>query len=434
VNLSTGANTITVVATDGSSNPRTTQITITRAAADTTAPALSITSHTNGQTVTTPGITLAGTATDNGAGGSGITSVTVNSATATGGTATGNNTASWSRSLTLASGANIITVVARDGANNPRTTQITINYSSVPPLTISSLTGNPASPQIAGTSITFTAAASGGTAPHEFKWFIWTGTGWVTARDWGAATYTWTPTVPNPDYRIGVWARSAGSSDNTGGTNLSIPYPITSGSGSPSVPLTLTSLSGNVASPQAPGMTITFTAAAAGSTAPYQFKWFIFNGTSWAMVQDWTNSATHSWTPTVANANYRVGVWARSAGSTDDSGSVNLSIPYPIASGSPSTPLRLTGITSNAASPQRRGTTITFTATATGATAPYQYKWFIFNGTTWTMVRNWSNDPTYSWSPTQSSANYRVGVWARSAGSSDDTGSVNLSIGYQITP
>jgi hypothetical protein len=59
------------VATDGAGNARTSQITVTRAAADTTAPTLSITSHSTGQTVTTSSIALAGTATDNGAGGSG---------------------------------------------------------------------------------------------------------------------------------------------------------------------------------------------------------------------------------------------------------------------------------------------------------------------------------------------------------------------------
>ena len=76
--LSTGANVLTVVATDGAGNARTSQITVNGTGSDTTAPTLAITSHSNGQTVTTSSITLAGTATDNAAGGSGITSVTVN--------------------------------------------------------------------------------------------------------------------------------------------------------------------------------------------------------------------------------------------------------------------------------------------------------------------------------------------------------------------
>jgi hypothetical protein len=127
VSLATGANTLTVVATDGVGNARTTSITITRGSSDTTAPTLTVTSHTNGQTVNASSITLSGTATDSGAGGSGITSVTVNGTAATGGTASGSNTANWSRSVSLVSGANAITVVAKDGANNTRTVSITIN-------------------------------------------------------------------------------------------------------------------------------------------------------------------------------------------------------------------------------------------------------------------------------------------------------------------
>ena len=61
--------------------------TITSPAADTTAPALTITSHTNGQTLSAASVTISGTATDSGRGGNGVSSVTVNGQAATGGTA-----------------------------------------------------------------------------------------------------------------------------------------------------------------------------------------------------------------------------------------------------------------------------------------------------------------------------------------------------------
>jgi uncharacterized membrane protein len=142
VSLATGANTLTVVATDGVGNVRTSTITITRATADTAPPTLTITSHTNGQTVTTGNITLSGTATDSGTGGSGITGVTVNG-TATGATATGNGTANWSRALTLTPGANTITVVATDGAGNNRSVTITVTYNA--PAVVSAVSIGPSS-------------------------------------------------------------------------------------------------------------------------------------------------------------------------------------------------------------------------------------------------------------------------------------------------
>jgi len=96
--------------------------------ADTTAPALSITSHTSGQSVTSANVTISGTATDSGLGGSGITSVRVNGQAATGGTASGTGTASWSRAITLTNGTNTISVEAYDGAGNLTMKQFTLNY------------------------------------------------------------------------------------------------------------------------------------------------------------------------------------------------------------------------------------------------------------------------------------------------------------------
>jgi hypothetical protein len=124
VSLTSGINTILVEAQDGSGNYAAEQITVTR---DSTPPTISIASHTSGQVVNVSGITLSGTATDSGAGGSGITRVTVNGG-ATSASATENNTAGWSRSLTLLGGANTVSVVATDGAGNVRTTTTTITY------------------------------------------------------------------------------------------------------------------------------------------------------------------------------------------------------------------------------------------------------------------------------------------------------------------
>jgi hypothetical protein len=83
-------------------------------------------------------------------------------------------------------------------------------------------------------------------------------------------------------------------------------------------------------------------------------------------------------------------------------------------------PLTLTALTPSAPSPQRLGTTIRFTAAATGGVAPYQYKWWVFDGSSWGVARNWSTSRTFSWKPTRPGNGYMVGVWIRSAGSTID--------------
>jgi hypothetical protein len=148
VSLTSGINTVLVEAQDGSGNYAAEQFTITR---DSTPPTISITSHTSGQVVNASSITLSGTATDSGAGGSGITRVTVNGST-TSASATDSNTASWSRSLTLVGGANTVSVVATDGAGNARTTTTTITYTP-PAAVVTADSVTPASGS--GTSQTF---------------------------------------------------------------------------------------------------------------------------------------------------------------------------------------------------------------------------------------------------------------------------------------
>jgi hypothetical protein len=100
--------------------------------ADATPPSLSITSHSNGQHVTTSSITLRGTASDSGKGDNGIQQVTVNGVRASNDTAIGTGTANWNKAVGLNAGANAITVIAYDNSENHNvtTSSLTIYYDS----------------------------------------------------------------------------------------------------------------------------------------------------------------------------------------------------------------------------------------------------------------------------------------------------------------
>jgi hypothetical protein len=422
----TGTYNVTIFVTDGLATASAAFVwTVQTASSDTTAPTLAITSHTNGQSVTTSSITLSGTATDSGAGGSGITSVTVNGTAATGGTASGNNTANWSRSVSLVSGANVLTVVATDGAGNSRTSSITVNRTSTdttaPTLSITSHTS--------GQVVTTSSITLRGTATDSGRG----GSGITSVTVNGSAATGGTVSGSN----TANWSRTL---TLTGGSNT-INVVATDGAGNArtltitivyTAPLSLT-LTSNLLSPQVAGTPITFTAGASGGGAtPYQFKWWLFDGTTWTMLRDWGTATAYTWTPTTANANYRVGIWARDATSTADSNTFNLSIPYVInvaSSGS-----LTVGLTSNVPSPQVAGTAVTFTASASGGSGSYQFKWWVWNGTVWTMVGDWATSTTFTWTPTEANANYRIGVWARNASSTADSNQFNLSVPFVINP
>jgi hypothetical protein len=134
---------------------------------DTTAPTVAITAPTSGSTYAsnTAPLTLAGTATDD----VGVAQVTWSSDRGGSGAATG--TTSWSApGIALQPGANVLTVTARDGAGNPGTRTLTVNYDpTLPTATITTPTTgatytSPSSP------LTLGGSANDNTAVTQVTW------------------------------------------------------------------------------------------------------------------------------------------------------------------------------------------------------------------------------------------------------------------------
>jgi hypothetical protein len=200
----------------------------------------------------------------------------------------------------------------------------------------------------------------------------------------------------------------------------------------PGTSLVLDSLDADTASPQPLGSTIMFTAATSGGAAPIQFKWWLFNGTAWSVVRDWSASNTFSWTPST-QGDYMIAFWARGNGNNTDAPENNLIRTRSFSISGPAL-LTVTSLLADKASPQPLGTTIGFTATSSGGTAPIQFKWWVFNGTVWSVGQNWSASNTFNWRP-GAGGNYTVAVWARSSGATADAAENNAlrSMAFTIT-
>jgi hypothetical protein len=519
--LQSGANIITVTARDAAGNVTTDVITITFNVPDTTAPAVSIATPTTGTTFTTSTspLTVGGTAGD----AVGVTQVTWASDRGGSGTATG--TTSWSASgIVLQSGANIITITARDAAGNTATDALTVTYTPPDttnpivaintPTTSTTFTtttatmslGGTASDNVGVTQVAWSNNRGGnGTAAGTTNWSVaaitlqgGSNTLTVSARDAAGnlATAVLTVTYDAPDTTapavsivtpttgtsfttsatsvtvggtasdaVGVtqvtWANDRGGSGTAAGTTSwsASSVPLQSGSNvititardaagnastksltvTYSAPLALTNLTANLTAPQLVGTPITFTATATNGTAPYSYKWWVFDGVTWTILQNWSASSTYTWTPTAANSAYRVAVWVRSANNTTDAYDnlqSNGSIAFPVNPASLAVPLTLTSLTADLPSPQPAGSTITFTATAAGGTAPYHFKWFVFDGKSWIVMQDWSTSNTWIWTAPSPNRKGRVGVWVRSAGSTADAydnPAANGSIEFDIT-
>src|SRR5437763_644837 len=94
------------------------------------------------------------------------------------------------------------------------------------PLTIT-LTPSVASPQTVGTTINFTAVASGGSGNYDYRFTLQRGVVTPQMRqDYSTLNgWSWTPTIKEGSYRITVFARDLANTANTG--SKSLPYQIT---------------------------------------------------------------------------------------------------------------------------------------------------------------------------------------------------------------
>lgn len=191
-------------------------------------------------------------------------------------------------------------------------------------LVLTGVRASVAAPLPVGTAIKFSATASGTAAAPQYKWFTFDGLTWTLRQNWSRnSTFTWTPSAASPNTAVSVWARTgtADAPDNNRAT-ASLSFPITP----PPTPVAITSLSASKRAPQALGNRMTFAAQASGATA-VEFKWWVFNGEAWTVVQEWSSSNRFSWLPAAANAGYRVLVRARDARNGGTSTGTSMSFP-----------------------------------------------------------------------------------------------------------
>ena len=165
-------------------------------------------------------------------------------------------------------------------------------------------------------------------------------------------------------------------------------------------------------SPQLPGSQITFTAAAAGGSGAYEYDFWMFNGTAWSQAQVYSKTSTWLWNTTgLAAGNYVIAAHARNAGTTGFA-DATVFLPYTLT-----TPATSALLSTNIPSPQLPGPTIILNGSAAGGSGTYEYRFYIFNGTAWTLARDYSPSPTLAWNTAGLPAgNYLLDVDVRNVG------------------
>jgi hypothetical protein len=210
------------------------------------------------------------------------------------------------------------------------------------PLMLTSVSTSQSSPKPVGTQIVFTANATAGVRPYQYKWLVAAAT-WTMLRDWSTdATFSWQPAIAG-SYQVTAWVRNANSTSDepaNSSSSMVVPFkieapvqasvetpvetpvqtpvptpvdvpvevpvvtpvevPVVPPVEVPSVvePIRITVVSASLASPQRVGTAIRFTAGATGGVPPIQFRWLVSSGQGWHVQQDWSTSSSFTYTAT----------------------------------------------------------------------------------------------------------------------------------------
>jgi hypothetical protein len=157
--------------------------------------------------------------------------------------------------------------------------------------------------------VVFTAAATGGSASdYEYQFWLNNGSGWVISQPYsGSANWMLPTNTPAGDYDVAVWVRTNPLVSVDTGTSMF--YRLVAPSIAPASSVTLTP---DLPNPQFAGTAVTFTASAQGSTAPYEYQFWVNSGSGFTIVQPYGAKNSYTLPAGTPAGVYDIAVWVRS--------------------------------------------------------------------------------------------------------------------------
>ncbi|MFJ7761889.1 triple tyrosine motif-containing protein [Bacillus toyonensis] len=255
-------------------------------------------------------------------------------------------------------------------------------------------------PQSIGTPITLTATSEGSNQP-QYKFNVYDGNTWKVVQDYSdKSTYVWKPEKAGT-YKFSVHAKDA-NSQTAYDSYYVFDYKVEGGKVSKVNVIT------DKEGPQSVGVPITLTATSEGSEKP-QYKFNVYDGKSWKVVQDYSDKSTYVWKPEKAGT-YKFSVHAKDANSQTAYDSY-YAFDYKVEGGKVSK----VSVITDKEGPQNVGVPITLTATSEGSEKP-QYKFNVYDGKSWKVVQDYSDKGTYVWKP-EKAGTYKFSVHAKDVNS-----------------
>lgn len=292
--------------------------------------------------------------------------------------------------------------VKDEASTKPYDDYLSAEYNiNVGPINFSQIIVDKQSPQYTGQKITLSSDASGG-YDLRYAYHLYDGKEWKEVRPYSSdSKYVWTPAKPGK-YKFSVHVKSS-TSRKSYDVYRTFEYEVKQ-----IEPVKATTLSVNNASPQPVGTTLSLTAGATGGVQRL-YKFHLFDGNEWTVLRDYDTSNKAQWKPTKAG-DYKLVVHVKDQSSSKEYDSYK-AIEYTVKE----LPINIQGVDLSLNSPQPINTKVTLTAQATGGSTKL-YKYNVFDGKTWTVLRDYSSDPTFNWTP-EKTGKYKFSVHVKEDGS-----------------
>jgi hypothetical protein len=291
--------------------------------------------------------------------------------------------------------------------------------------TVDSFLQSEGSPSTVGLPVTFTASATCGGGDAEYRFWHGSPSGnWTVVQEYGSpngGSYEWiTTNEPNGVHIFEVWVRVQGSQDPYE-MYATLSHELTGGVGDcASVDLVADPPTSSAVPDQ-----VSFTATGHCSTGTPLFQFWLGNAEGgWTMVQDWDPNDTYLWTTSnLASGTYYVEVWVRGNGQASMQGYADL--PHTLTGGVGGQCESVTSAFSPAGSahPRRDAVWVYADTTQCSRGTPLYQFWVGNSANSWTMVRDYSADPTYYWDVASWPLDtYTWEIWVKASGTTPPDG------------
>jgi N-acetylmuramoyl-L-alanine amidase len=280
---------------------------------------------------------------------------------------------------------------------------------------ITSVKSNISSPHYINNEINFEVFTVGG-SQNLFKYFIFDGTKWSLVQDYTTqSSLKWTPTREG-DYKLSVHVKDSKSNksyDHYYAVNFTVSKP----------PLKVTNINLSESSSLLKGKPVTITANV-NTNDKTLYKFWVFDNEKWVQLNEYSFNSSIEWTP-LKEGTHVLSVHVKSPTSSKKYDAYK-AISFEVVG---ALPVNIQSITTSLSSPQNVGNTIGIEVNTEGGNEVL-YRYFVYDGTKWILIRDYTNQSTIEWTPT-TPGNYKIVVHAKDLSSTnayDDYDVLNFEI------